>query len=69
LTAKGTRLRRRLQPEIAKAHEKIMSPLSRRECAAFVEMLGRIVDANEAYARPGNGRRRPIRASEQKAAP
>jgi DNA-binding MarR family transcriptional regulator len=61
LTQKGARLRRRLRPEIAKAHERIMVPLSERECIAFVDMLGRIIDANEAYARPGNGRRRPKR--------
>jgi MarR family transcriptional regulator, temperature-dependent positive regulator of motility len=68
LTEKGARLRRRLRPLIAKAHDKIMAPLSARECAAFIDMLGRIVDANEAYARPGNGRRRPRRGA-QEAAP
>jgi len=69
LTPKGTRLRRRLRPEIAKAHERIMAPLSRCESASFIEMLRRIVDANEAYARPGNGRRRPKRVSEREGEP
>jgi len=63
LTARGARLRRRLRPQIAKAHDRIMAPLSARESSAFVEMLGRIVEANEAYARPGNGRRRPRRVA------
>jgi DNA-binding MarR family transcriptional regulator len=63
LTRKGAQVRRRLRPRIAAAHERIMAPLSPREQAAFVAMLGRIVDANEAYARPGNGRRRPRKAA------
>jgi DNA-binding MarR family transcriptional regulator len=62
LTARGTRLRRRLRPHIAQAHARIMAPLSERERSAFVEMLGRIVEANDVYARPGNGRRRPRKA-------
>jgi hypothetical protein len=29
----------------------------------LTDLLGRVVDANEAYARPGNGRRPPRRKS------
>jgi DNA-binding MarR family transcriptional regulator len=61
LTAQGLRLRRRLRPKIAAAHARIMAPLSARERKTLTELLGRVVDANEAYARPGNGRRPPRR--------
>ena len=61
LTARGLRLRQRLRPKIAVAHERIMAPLSARERKTLTDLLGRVVDANEAYARPGNGRRPPRR--------
>jgi DNA-binding MarR family transcriptional regulator len=61
LTARGLRLRQRLRPKIAVAHARIMAPLSARERKTLIELLGRVVDANEAYARPGNGRRPPRR--------
>jgi MarR family transcriptional regulator, temperature-dependent positive regulator of motility len=61
LTARGLRLRQKLRPEIAEAHARIMAPLSARERAMLTDLLGRVVDANEAYARPGNGRRPPRR--------
>jgi DNA-binding MarR family transcriptional regulator len=61
LTARGLRLRQRLRPKIAEAHERIMAPLSVRERKTLTDLLGRVVEANEAYARPGNGRRPPRR--------
>ena len=61
LTARGLRLRRQLRPKIAEAHDRIMAPLSARERTMLTDLLGRVVDANEAYARPGNGRRPPRR--------
>jgi DNA-binding MarR family transcriptional regulator len=63
LTMPGIRLRQRLRPEIAEAHERIMAPLSGRERSMLIDLLGRVVDANEVYARPGNGRRPPRRKS------
>jgi MarR family transcriptional regulator, temperature-dependent positive regulator of motility len=61
LTAKGTRLHRRLQPIMLAAQERILDPLSKMERTALLEMLARTVEANDSYARPGNGRRRPKR--------
>jgi MarR family transcriptional regulator, temperature-dependent positive regulator of motility len=58
-TPAGTKLRTRLRPAIAKAHDRIMASLSAEEQAAFLALLTRIVESNESYARPGNGRRRP----------
>jgi DNA-binding MarR family transcriptional regulator len=62
-TSRGTKLRRRLRPPALAAQERIMAPLSAAERKLFVDFLVRIVEANESYARPGNGRRRPRKAS------
>jgi DNA-binding MarR family transcriptional regulator len=59
LTASGRRLRRKLRPVIAAAHQRILSPLSAKESALLVDFLTRVIESNESYARPGNGRRRP----------
>ena len=61
LTAKGTKLHRRLRPVMLAAQERILDPLSKTERAALLEMLARTVEANDSYARPGNGRRKPQR--------
>jgi DNA-binding MarR family transcriptional regulator len=63
VTARGSRLRKRLIPPARAAHDRILAPLSSEERTMFVDFLVRIVEANESYARPGNGRRRPRRAS------
>jgi len=63
LTSRGTNLRRRLIPGARAAHDRIMAPLSAAERKLFIDFLVRLVEANEAYARPGNGRRRPSSAS------
>jgi DNA-binding MarR family transcriptional regulator len=61
LTPRGTRLRRKLRPQIALAHERIMAPLSDGERQLLVDLLARVIEANDGYAKPGNGRRRPKR--------
>ena len=58
LTPSGLKLRRRLRPAMIAAHARIMVPLSSAEQTKLIELLTRVVEANEAYARPGNGRRR-----------
>jgi DNA-binding MarR family transcriptional regulator len=63
LTPSGAELRQRLLPTGKAAHERIMAPLSAAERELFVEFLVRLVEGNEGYARPGNGRRRPRKAS------
>jgi len=58
LTAKGRRLRRRFQPKLQAANDRILAPLEPRERKPFIDMLVRVVEGNRAHARPGAGRRR-----------
>jgi DNA-binding MarR family transcriptional regulator len=69
LTQRGTRLRRRLIAPSKAAHERIMGPLSPTERQVFLDLLVRLVEGNESYARPGNGRRRPQKSSPKKPLP
>lgn len=61
LTRRGSELRRRLRPAMQATQDRILAPLSRNERSAFMALLTRVVEGNETYARPGNGRRRPVR--------
>lgn len=61
LTRAGSKLRRRLLPMMAEAQEQILAPLSSGEREQLIEMLTRVVEANEPYAKPGNGRRAPTK--------
>ena len=63
-TAEGSALRAKLRPAALRVQERIMSVLSREEQALFLDLLTRIVEGNQAYARPGNGRRKPRRRVE-----
>jgi DNA-binding MarR family transcriptional regulator len=63
LTRRGLELRRRLRPEMMATQERILAPLSPAERMVFMALLTRVVEGNEIYARPGNGRRRPVRNS------
>jgi DNA-binding MarR family transcriptional regulator len=58
LTAKGVKLYRRLQPAARFRQDRMLMPLTVAERELLLEFLVRIVKANEAYARPGAGRRR-----------
>jgi DNA-binding MarR family transcriptional regulator len=64
VTKRGTDLRRRLRPALLAAQERLLSPLSKAERAALLDMLVRVIEANDSYARPGNGRRKPRRKSD-----
>lgn len=59
LTARGHALRTELRSGALAVQERILAPLAPAERPLFVDMLTRLVEAHEAYARPGNGRRRP----------
>ena len=63
LTPAGLELRLRLRPALAAAHAHILAPLKKKEQEMLLSLLTRVVEGNEAYARPGNGRRRPRRQS------
>jgi DNA-binding MarR family transcriptional regulator len=63
LTRRGTKMRLDLRPDLLAAQERLLSPLSAAERRALLSMLVRVIVANDSYARPGNGRRRPQRKS------
>ena len=73
LTPRGQALRDRLRADVVASQQRIVAPLTRREAEIFLELLRRLVEAHEAYARPGNGRRRPpalvATAADQRNAP
>jgi DNA-binding MarR family transcriptional regulator len=62
-TRSGEKLRQQLQPRALAAQERLLAPLAVRERRLFLELLTRVVEGNGSYARPGNGRRPPRRAS------
>jgi MarR family transcriptional regulator, temperature-dependent positive regulator of motility len=61
LTRRGTVLRRRLKPAMMSTQDRILAPLSAAERDVLVALLTRVIEKNETYARPGNGRRPPRR--------
>jgi DNA-binding MarR family transcriptional regulator len=66
VTRRGTDLRHRLRPSLLAAQQRLLSPLSKAERTALLDMLVRVIEANDSYARPGNGRRKPRRKSDSK---
>lgn len=63
LTEAARKLRARLGPAVRAAQDRALAPLNETQRRAFLDSLARIVDANAELARPGNGRRRPVRSS------
>jgi MarR family transcriptional regulator, temperature-dependent positive regulator of motility len=64
VTTQTIDLRHRLRPDLLAAQERLLAPLSKPERVALLDMLVRVIEANDSYARPGNGRRKPQRKSE-----
>ena len=64
VTKRGAELRSRLRPALLAAQDRLLTPLSQSERTALLDMLVRVINANESYARPGNGRRKPRRKSD-----
>jgi DNA-binding MarR family transcriptional regulator len=62
LTQRGQALRDRLRKDAMAAQDRILSPLPAGDRAKFLEMLTKLIEVHETYARPGNGRRRAPRA-------
>ncbi|MDP9096533.1 MAG: MarR family winged helix-turn-helix transcriptional regulator [Pseudomonadota bacterium] len=58
-TPAGTALRASLRPAALAVQRRIMAVLSQEEQTLFLDLLTRLVEGNQSYARPGNGRRRP----------
>jgi MarR family transcriptional regulator, temperature-dependent positive regulator of motility len=65
VTRRGGSLRERLRPELLAAQERLLSSLSKSERTVLLDLLVRVVEANDSYARPGNGRRKPRPARKQ----
>ena len=63
LTTKGKTLHDRVREKAAAAQARILSVLAPGERRVLVDLLARVIEANMAYARPGAGRRRPVRRS------
>jgi len=69
LTPRGGQLRRKLRPLSRAAQDRLLSSLSAREREVLLDLLVRIVKANEPYARPGAGRRKAGSATASKSRP
>jgi MarR family transcriptional regulator, temperature-dependent positive regulator of motility len=64
LTPVGAQLRARLRPDLLAAQDRVLSVLSAEDQETLIVLLARVVEGNDAYARPGNGRRKPKRGAE-----
>ena len=65
LTRAGARLQKKVQGPSIAAQDRALACLNRREKALLCELLTRVVEANQAYARPGVGRRKLVRKVSQ----
>lgn len=63
LTLAGELMRQKLRGPLMAAQDRVLAVLNQTEKKSLLDMLTRVVEANQAYARPGNGRRRPVRAA------
>jgi DNA-binding MarR family transcriptional regulator len=58
LTAAGKRLHDRQLPKALAAQERILEGLTATERRTFIDLLVRVIDANQSYVGPGAGRRK-----------
>lgn len=63
LTAAGRRLRAKAVVPVIAAQDNALACLDDAEKATLLDLLTRVVEANMAHARPGVGRRKPVRKS------
>jgi DNA-binding MarR family transcriptional regulator len=68
LSAAGHALHDRKLPKATAAQARILAVLSPAERRSLIEMLGRVIEANQQYVRPGWGRRKPVRKTPATAA-
>jgi DNA-binding MarR family transcriptional regulator len=59
LSARGTKLRERLRPKAHLVQARLLGTLTPTEREILLELLVRVIEANESYAKPGAGRRKP----------
>jgi DNA-binding MarR family transcriptional regulator len=58
-TPLGHKTRKRLRARALATQEKLLSCLEPAQRELFIDLMSRVVAANEAYVRPGAGRRKP----------
>jgi MarR family transcriptional regulator, temperature-dependent positive regulator of motility len=58
-TARGREVRRQMRPKLLSGQARALAPLAPKERNLLMDLLTRVVEANETYARPGAGRRPP----------
>jgi MarR family transcriptional regulator, temperature-dependent positive regulator of motility len=63
LTASGRRLRAKAVVPVIAAQDGALACLDEAEKTTLLDLLTRVVEANMAHARPGVGRRKPVRRS------
>jgi len=61
LTAAGRRLRAKAAVPVIVAQDSALACLDETEKTTLLNLLTRVVEANKAHARPGVGRRKPVR--------
>jgi len=59
VTTRAANLRRRMRPRVLAAQASVLTSLKPAERVLFIDLLTRVVQANEIHARPGVGRRHP----------
>lgn len=59
LSFRGRRLREQLRPKAHDVQAHLLRTLTPTEREILLELLVRVIESNEAYARPGAGRRKP----------
>jgi DNA-binding MarR family transcriptional regulator len=67
-TRAGARLHQMVRGPANAAQDRALACLNRREKTLLCELLTRVVEANQAYARPGVGRRKPVRKASKEEA-
>jgi DNA-binding MarR family transcriptional regulator len=58
-TPLGRKTRKRLRPRALATQDKLLSCLEPVDRERFIDLMSRVVTANEKYVRPGAGRRKP----------
>ena len=63
ITPHGKQLRSSLRPKLLAEQDRMLAPLSPAERRTLMDLLVRVIEANEAHARPGATRRSPAKSS------
>jgi MarR family transcriptional regulator, temperature-dependent positive regulator of motility len=63
-TPRGKQVRAKMRPKVLAGQDRILAPLKPAERVTLIDLMVRVVEANEAYARPGAGRRPPKKTNQ-----